>query len=570
MLGRSRERDRLRRAFLTTFEPWTLSFLAEHFGSTKTTLFVTDAAIDDYECEKCDRQLRVVGGRVWTCAECGYDLCSQCAGEGVVNQCPNGHVLTEQYPGLFAIEEGARVHNAEFDEETMCYHAEVVFDESAPHRFGDGGQLRVVVPRRPSTFCVHPKMMVLNFGSHVWIVVSSFNMSESQWAKAGDVFWWADLPLNQTPSPHLSRIGRDPNMHAPLYEFLCSIGAQDTASLIDCVDWRLLHCDGLHAIVSLPGEHQDKRFGLRRLGEVLRTLPKFPRAQSPVLMQVWSAGGSNVRWYKNFVSVLTQEPRDNSDGPLSPQDVRFVVQTPGKGHYKSFDDRMVTRGCLWEDQNHPFYHGSNIESGSSVSWGWHSKVMYRMYPRGVCRNRNCNRVHGWAYVGSHNCSAASWGSFGRGTISIRNFELGLVVTSLPALRHGSQCGRCLKEAVPIPWSSTAALIPYRPTPDFVRGSFGGDVKTYYGTVVSTPAVARDQIAVRATILGDDGTDADDDSTKSDFHDEIDNGSEGDDGKEAETPDKLFIIKRYQDCWPPPLGTTVVFDVSRRFGIVHVY
>lgn len=72
--------NELESAFLTTFEPWTLSFLKQHFEHVATTLFATDRATEDYECCNCDRELRDAGGRAWTCNECDddYMLCNDC------------------------------------------------------------------------------------------------------------------------------------------------------------------------------------------------------------------------------------------------------------------------------------------------------------------------------------------------------------------------------------------------------------------------------------------------------------------------------------------------------------
>ena len=369
-LVRCSKGNKLQSAFLTTFQPWTLSFLVKHFGSTPTTLFVGDESIEGCGCDLCERELRDVAGRVWSCAECQYDVCSDCAvrNDDDTLSCPKCHELKEVIPAIFEPEDGARILNARYSETTGCYNAEVQFTDEAPHRFEDGGHLRIVVPRQGNTFCVHPKIIVLNFTEHVRIVISSFNMSETQWSKAGDVFWWADMPLAKTPNPHLSRSGREPNMHAPLYDFLCCIGAQETADLLDSADWRSLRrgcpqATGMYAIASIPGEHNDPRFGLRRFQDILGSLahlPKFPTTGSPIIMQVWSIGGSAPIWYKNFVAVLTQKRRCNMDNNagLSAEDVRFVVQTPGNGHCRSFDARMVTRNCLWRDPHHPLTNSS--------------------------------------------------------------------------------------------------------------------------------------------------------------------------------------------------------------------
>jgi len=333
------------------------------------------------------------------------------------------------------------------------------------------------VPRTPGTLCVHPKLMILNFGKFVRIVISSFNMSENQWEKSGDVFWWADLPLNDHTNHHHQRLGREPQMHAPLYDILHRMGATDANALLDRADWHTLHRDSgveMYAVVSVPGDHSDRRFGMERLGDILGWLPSFPR-ECPVQMQVWSMGGSSKFWYHWFVSKLTQtrsKSKDNRIGLETPlEDVRFFVQTSGKGRYRSFEQRMFTNAHLWEDTKHPLMHETE---DSPVPWGWHSKVMYRTYPSGWCRTKGCTRVHGWAYVGSHNCSAASWGSCPRkGQTTIRNFELGVVISSFPAQR-GMKCGMDLKGAVPVPWSGAS---------EFILRSVSG-IRAFKGNIIS--------------------------------------------------------------------------------------
>ena len=101
----------LKSAFVTTFRPWTLSFLASHIGSTAckdTTLFVEDGAIGGYDCDICERDLREIGGRVWTCADCEEDVCRECVRKRTSPpRCDKGHLLREILPIPFEQEDGA-------------------------------------------------------------------------------------------------------------------------------------------------------------------------------------------------------------------------------------------------------------------------------------------------------------------------------------------------------------------------------------------------------------------------------------------------------------------------------
>jgi len=557
--------NELESAFLTTFEPWTLLFLKRHFENVSTTLFVGDRVIDGCDCCKCDRALQYVGGLVWTCKECDDDVCNDCVGQepGGVKTCAKGHPLEELHPGMFDEEDGAKVSNSRFDEDLECYRAEVLFEETSRYRMKC---LRLIVSRKAGTFRVHPKLMILNFGKFVRIVISSFNMSEEQWEKAGDVFWWADLPLNDHPNYHLTRLGREPQMHAPLHDILHCMGATDANALLDRADWHVLHKHlgvEMNVVASVPGEHSDRRFGMRRLGDVLRQLPHFPQG-CPVQMQVWSMGGSAPFWYNCFVSELTQTRtncRDiRKDFTNSIKGVRFVVQTLGKGNYGSFDQRMFTNAHLWEDKKHPLMHSTE---DSPVPWGWHSKVMYRMYPPSKCRTEGCTRMHGWAYVGSHNCSAASWGLPRKGNTTIRNFELGLVISSFPAVRHGAQCGIDLKDAVPIPWSGASNLVRYEPTPEFISHCVSG-VKAFKGNIVSNESTsAKDCLKATVTPLRDAlrGT--------SDSSDDDSDNDEESDCKEriVNIPRKLWNVQCHSvHEWPPPVGMEIIVYKSDNFGI----
>eukprot|EP00923_Selenidium_pygospionis_P006861 GHVN01011789.1.p1 GENE.GHVN01011789.1~~GHVN01011789.1.p1 ORF type:complete len:228 (+),score=59.50 GHVN01011789.1:956-1639(+) len=185
----------------------------------------------------------------------------------------------------------------------------------------------------------------------------------------------------------------------------------------------------------------------------------------------------------------------------------------------------------------------DCEGESPVSWGWHSKVMTRYYPSGLCASPLCDKVHGWAYIGSHNCSAASWGTekFFKG-IEIRNFELGVVITSTPArFTTTKTCGDDLSEVAPPPWRSVETLEPYHPPPQVT-----GLVRVM--GVVSSSEGPFEQIKIKFT------------------------SCEGE-KKELSIERKRWFRSLVGDAqdreWPPGLGASVLFDYSDQYGLVCI-
>jgi hypothetical protein len=80
----------------------------------------------------------------------------------------------------------------------MLFTARVQFEEMSPTTMR---ALSVAISRAPNTFCLHAKMMLLCFETMLRLVISSFNLPEEQETKAGDSFWWVDLPLTGREPP---------------------------------------------------------------------------------------------------------------------------------------------------------------------------------------------------------------------------------------------------------------------------------------------------------------------------------------------------------------------------------
>lgn len=307
---------------------------------------------------------------------------------------------------------------------------------------------------------MHAKLMLLRFEGYVRIVVSSFNLSEHQWAQAGDSFWWVDLCL----SP--STVGSDP-VGQPLLEFLKQLGApQPWLLLLGSVGWQLVQqpATKVFSISSFP--ECGTGYGMQYLSHVLRRLPRFPpSSQCPVYVQVWSLSSAKDLWYTGFASTLVQENL-NLIAKWQHDHVRFIFQQNGGGPNwhskrvredagKELEFRFVSelKQVLWDEVDSSLL--GPRPDGERLHWGWHSKIMTRHYPPGTCKIAGCRRVHGWRYIGSHNCSSASWGSSGwRRHCKPRdpdNWEFGVLLVSLPADVAGQECGADLDERAPLPF-----------------------------------------------------------------------------------------------------------------------
>jgi len=341
-------------------------------------------------------------------------------------------------------------------------------------------EVQWIMPQLQGSAIMHSKLMLFRFPGFVRIVVSSLNLCDRQWLDAGDSFWWADVPL----IPNASQKA-EPFMQAPLTDTLNQWGLEHSwVEILRFCDWASLQeqKSRIRMITSVPHPVADKiEYGMKALHSALKSLPKFPpSAKCPVYIQVWSLGGASNSWYSDLSRVLTQE-RISELGQLvdwKSDHVRFIFQEMGRGanwqeakveqcanenfvrSILNMQERrppsIEIKKALWDEQDSCLL--GPRAGARRVPWGWHSKVMTREYPRGYCKNPGCERAHGWRYIGSHNCSRASWGwsYFDRSSKQFvmdapSNWEMGVILTSHPALREDEDCGKDLSRIAPLPF-----------------------------------------------------------------------------------------------------------------------
>jgi len=267
----------------------------------------------------------------------------------------------------------------------------------------------------------------------------------------------------------------------PVLDTLKRWGLNDSwVSLLAFCKWSSLQepKSRVQVITSVPdGRCLSNRiyFGMQRLHAALKSMPKFPASKEcPVDVQVWSLGGANDGWYADFARTFTQESFSELGHVVDwkSDHVRLIFQENGAGanwkreaeeRYESESlirchlnlpekgkPSTATKKLLWDETQSLLLNPK--ADARKTGWGWHSKIMLREYPVGFCKRAECRRVHGWRYFGSHNCSRASWGwSSSDGSSPPRNWEMGVILTSLPASSENGECGVDLRTAAPLPF-----------------------------------------------------------------------------------------------------------------------
>eukprot|EP00930_Biecheleria_cincta_P000844 TRINITY_DN102039_c0_g1_i1.p1 TRINITY_DN102039_c0_g1~~TRINITY_DN102039_c0_g1_i1.p1 ORF type:complete len:168 (-),score=19.46 TRINITY_DN102039_c0_g1_i1:415-879(-) len=106
--------------------------------------------------------------------------------------------------------------------------------------------------RGSSKGIMHVKLMLLRFEGFVRIVISSLNLSDTQWSNAGDSFWWADLAFVSASS---LTCAEESKVQAPIMDMLRNMSApRGWIHLLCHCKWDSLQQAGtkVHAITSIP------------------------------------------------------------------------------------------------------------------------------------------------------------------------------------------------------------------------------------------------------------------------------------------------------------------------------
>jgi len=378
--------------------------------------------------------------------------------------------------------------NTTTTERSMMYYCSVCHKDHADRRgyrgqrdrrpdpACEGGHLRKFELIHPS-FSVdggimHAKMLLLDYGRYLRVVITSANLTALDWNSIGEMVWRQDFPVAGAHEPNAFEI--------ELTNFVNALGCD--ASFISRFSFSAAT---VQLLCSVPGEHRGDmalNFGHLRLRSLLSGYtwaPKDVAVSTSIEVQVSSVGGSHRNWFCEFLSsalagkettssapniaagetapVANEGSNDAPDADESPEgdeglrgapsdqssrhrqlgkldQLRIIFPSEASmraavsivpafaevEHYISyFDSSRSMRPYLYEAQQ-----------PAERTIIWHSKIIVRTIEtrQSNVENAAVDRRCQWAYVGSHNLTAAAWGSLDRDgqTLRVRNYEIGVV------------------------------------------------------------------------------------------------------------------------------------------------
>ncbi|EIW73567.1 hypothetical protein TREMEDRAFT_70993 [Tremella mesenterica DSM 1558] len=219
---------------------------------------------------------------------------------------------------------------------------------------------------------------------------------------------------------------------------------------LDKYDWSRV---SVRLIMSVAGYHhgydQADKYGMTRLGKVLKDegLVQSKGERLVAEFQGSSLGQYNIEWYNTFYQLCTgKDVRALVDHPKykdwPPLKIIFpslaTVEASELG--KDGGGTMFCGKAFTANTKHLFHHSESKRGGVLM----HTKMLigtFEPIPRSLgftsvdCKSgkRKASEMEespygGWIYVGSHNFSAAAWGTmnFKEKRLTIRNYELGIL------------------------------------------------------------------------------------------------------------------------------------------------
>lgn len=473
--------ETLKKALLTTFVPWSRSYFIDNIPEeTDLTLVVTlDAKnrklnkIDEaYMCTNllhpdwldgslkmktsiCDLcyndLLPSFPGKYYICLDDSFNICSKCYAEGT-----NKHVK-------------------------WCSLQEVISDKDAKScNCKRKRKLKVVEPQLKSEdySIMHIKLCVLQFESHIRIIISSFNIDELFGSKAGESMWIQDFKY--TTMKTFQNRGM---FFKDLNTVIKALGCEEWAHTLnylkitdDQIDkfTRLIATIPQGVTVNAPYFATGSRAMLHQLKMLYLTDSHNAQNLSPLIIQVYSMGGAALKRKKkmltafgttfalNSVCCVISDILNNFDGESSMRQLGTL-----------YTAEMANNRCFW-----------------------HSKAMFRFY-KDSCEH--CSRLHGWLYVGSHNFSTSSWEN--------ANWELGVLWCSPKPLNKGEECGELDMKSLTFPFPlSDIKQVPAEKRLKFHRFDDSGNSKTIieaYGIITDDKKMKCDLVTKNGFIRSTD-------------------------------------------------------------------
>jgi hypothetical protein len=321
---------------------------------------------------------------------------------------------------------------------------------------------------------MHVKLHIFQFADdRLRVVICSANGSNEEWCAMGQSVWFQDFPRRRHPHPPPDS-PKGAAFRATLYRLLDlwqHVPPEFAQPWLD--QWSF---DDTHAtlVLSAPGLWD----GSALLG--MNSLREAVRAHNPPLDAVLPVDDTNTleyqpahvgflvsRWFNGQFLKAALAPPSGTAPNYRNALVSVVYLTRRTGRALA-GPSLLDNLCGLAHNSIPSEFASNPQLFNRPDFAdfrprrgvpYHSKNCTRVWAEGG------GAARGWTYCGSHNLTAAAWGSH-RGTkLLIRNFELGVVLPYPCAhvYNHGSPKGMLMTwqrpppryTATDEPWKITA-------------------------------------------------------------------------------------------------------------------
>ncbi|KYQ99814.1 hypothetical protein DLAC_03763 [Tieghemostelium lacteum] len=265
---------------------------------------------------------------------------------------------------------------------------------------------------------LHSKIIIIQFESFIRIVISSSNLTKSDWKNLSQNVFIIDL--FETKQDTLNTITNHHIFQNELTLTLDSLGFyspnnkfQHINTFLQNYDFTVLHNNNIHIVTSIPGNHKNSQlFGILKLNYLLNNQNNDIKNNNSLIYQTSAIGNLNLKWYSDFLKYILIDGDNTMVKVLFPTKESVYQLANDNPIYglESITIRYLDKLNLLI-QNQSLY---DISYRNTNGQPLHSKIILFQ-----------NSSNSWIYHGSHNLTESSWGVVSKNTIQIHNYETGV-------------------------------------------------------------------------------------------------------------------------------------------------
>ncbi|EFA84946.1 hypothetical protein PPL_01939 [Heterostelium album PN500] len=287
---------------------------------------------------------------------------------------------------------------------------------------------------------LHSKIILLEYQQIIRVVISSSNLTGSDWEVLGQTIFIVDIPRIKKNNIDNINDNKD-QFKYELVDILSSLGFTDDhiVNALDQFDFSMIHQHGIHIVSSIPGVYSHNKYGLSKLASLASEYQSTSKATA--VYQSSAIGMTSREWLSSFKAAIGTDNLTLPFPTLNTIDEMITYNPLGatesvtiRYHDKDLllSNKMLSK-LQYNNERDPKVDNSitNLSSHPPL----HSKVLI---------------TDRWIYHGSHNFTEASWGSISKrqSTIKISNFETGVFIPT--ALFTGESIQSMLRFKVETP------------------------------------------------------------------------------------------------------------------------